>query len=80
MKNDVFPNVLKTCGKLCGDFRRDKLGKRQKDVASDLGYSVENIAAFEQGRNDNNLIFLWYVKNGLLSEYTVEELVGYYEK
>ncbi len=76
---DVLHNSLKTCGKLCGIFRRENLGKRQIDVAEDLGYSVNNIAAFEQGRNDNNIIFMWYVDKGILEKYSIEELMGYEE-
>ena len=75
----VFHKICKTCGKLCGDYRRDILKMTQFDVAKEIGYSKENIAAFEQGRNDNNIIFMWYVKNGLLSQYSIEELLGWWK-
>lgn len=75
----LFPNLLKRCGKLCAEYRRETLGKTQKDVAQDLGYSVENIASFEQGRNDNLLILLWYIKHGLLENHDIEEILGHEE-
>lgn len=51
-------------GKTCQNFRRGK-GLTQSEVAEDMGYTVENISAFENGRNDNLRIFLWYVDRGL---------------
>lgn len=47
----------------CKLFRISK-GFTQKQIADDLGYSVENISAFECGRNNNYKILLWYVKHG----------------
>lgn len=82
MKTDnekwIFHKVCKTCGKLCGEFRRDVLKMTQLQVADSIGYSKENISSFELGRNDNNIIFMWYVKHGLLEYYTIEELIGWY--
>lgn len=56
-------------GESCRFFRK-KHGYRLVDVADDIGYSQENVSAFEHGRNDNLRIFLWYVFNG----YPIEEL------
>ena len=55
----------KTIGKLCAEFRRS-LHITQKTVAEELTYSVENISAFENGRNANMYILLWYIRKGLL--------------
>lgn len=55
---------LKYVGKTCQNFRRGR-GLLQSKVAEDTGYVVENISAFENGRNDNLRILLWYVDNGL---------------
>lgn len=33
-------------------------------VASDTGYTAENIIKFEQGKNNNLKIFLWYLEHG----------------
>lgn len=41
------------------------MGVYQKDVAEATGYSLENVSAFEAGRNDNLRIFLWYIQHGL---------------
>lgn len=55
---------LEIIGTTCKNFRRG-LGYNQKQVASDTGYSVENISLFERGKNDNLKILLWYIKKGL---------------
>lgn len=54
--------MLKKVGKICQECRKEK-HKLQQEVAEDTGYSVENISAFENGRNDNLKIFLWYICN-----------------
>lgn len=51
-------------GKQCKDFRLE-IGLLQSDVASDTGYSVENVSKFENGKNNNLKIFLWYVSKGI---------------
>lgn len=73
----VFHNVCKTCGKLCGKYRREILKMTQLEVGESIGYSKENIASFEQGRNDNNIIFMWYVQHGILEQYSIEQLIGW---
>ena len=55
---------LKEIGQKCKEFRKN-IGVSQRDVARDLCYTSENISAFENGRNDNAIILLWYIKNGL---------------
>lgn len=66
----------KVCGKLCREFRQDVLKMTQEDVAKELDYSQENISAFENDRNSNSIIFMWYVKKGLLNYYSIDELCG----
>lgn len=56
--------VKLTIGKMCRDKRVER-GLRQQDVADATGYSVENISAFENGRNSNYMILMWYVEHGL---------------
>lgn len=56
--------TLKQVGLRCKTYRR-AIGFRQIDVAADTGYSVENISAFERGRNDNLEILLWYFDKGM---------------
>lgn len=55
---------LTEIGKRCKEYRVEK-GYYQYDVAADTGYSVENISAFETGRNDNARILLWYFAHGM---------------
>lgn len=69
-------DTYKVCGSLCKKYRQEVLEKTQKDVAKDLGYSQENVSAFENGRNSNNIIFMWYVRNGILDAYSIDELCG----
>lgn len=61
-------SVLENMGSLCKQYRI-KIGKYQKDVAHDTGYSVENISAFENGRNYNMKILLWYFDHGMTWDY-----------
>lgn len=58
---------LKNLGERCKNFRKD-LRLKQSEVAADLGCSVENVSAFENGRNGNLQILLWYVKKGFKVE------------
>lgn len=66
----------KVCGSLCRKYRQEVLKATQEDVAKDLEYTQENISAFENERNSNNIIFMWYVRNGILDYYSFEELCG----
>lgn len=69
-------NEYVVCGDLCRKYRQEVLNLTQTDVANDLNYSQENISAFENGRNSNNIIFMWYVKQGILNHYSLDELCG----
>lgn len=51
-------------GEICKSYRKT-LNKKLTDVAHDTCYSVANISKFENNKNYNYLILLWYVKNGL---------------
>lgn len=51
-------------GKICKSHRK-KINKTLSDVAYDTGYSIANISKFENNKNYNYLILLWYVENGL---------------
>ena len=55
---------LKTLGNRCKQHRIS-MGAYQRDVAKETGYSLENVSAFEAGRNDNLRIFIWYIQHGL---------------
>ena len=59
---------LRDMGRRCKEFRVEH-GYYQADVAKDTGYSVENISAFETGRNDNARILLWYFVHGMNAEH-----------
>lgn len=48
----------------CVKLRHEK-NLSLEDVARVTGNSVENIQSFEQGRNKNALILIWYLKTGL---------------
>lgn len=61
---DKMKSTMAAVGADCRKLRHEK-GLRLKDVAQETGYSVENIQAFERGRNRNALILLWYLYNGL---------------
>lgn len=58
---------------------REQLGKTQKDVARDLGYSPENVSSFETGRNNNMIILLWYIQHGMTYEFLNNEAGDFYE-
>ena len=62
---------LRDIGRRCKEFRVEH-GYYQIDVARDTGYSVENISAFETGRNDNARILLWYFVHGMNAEHLFE--------
>ena len=50
-------------GYLC---KRWRIGNEYNlsQVAEDTGYSQDNIIKFEQGKNNNLLIFVWYAMHG----------------
>lgn len=53
-----------TIGQKCANFRR-LIGISQQQVANELGYTRTNISMFENGKNYNMKILLWYLKRGL---------------
>lgn len=53
-----------TIGRKCANFRR-LIGYSQQQVADELGYTRTNISMFENGKNYNMTILLWYLKRGL---------------
>ena len=53
-----------TIGQKCANFRC-LIGVSQQQVADDLGYTRTNISMFENGKNYNMTILLWYLKRGL---------------
>lgn len=56
--------IIKTrVGSFCQAYRKE-LKMTQTDVSIDTGYSLENISAFENGRNDNYIILMWYIRKG----------------
>lgn len=62
---------LQEMGSCCKQFRADH-GYYQSDVAAETGYSVENISSFENGRNDNARILLWYFAHGMEYEHLLK--------
>lgn len=62
---------LRELGQCCKAYRVEH-GYCQVHVALDTGYSVENISAFETGRNDNARILLWYFAHGMKYEHIFE--------
>lgn len=64
-------DVLQVIGKRCKEYRQS-INRYQFDVAQDTGYSVENISSFENGRNDNARILLWYVEHGMTFDCIIE--------
>lgn len=51
-------------GEICKNYRK-KIKKTLADVAYDTDYSVANISKFENNKNFNYMILLWYVENGM---------------
>lgn len=49
-------------GQIC-KARRRAMGIPQKSVALSLHMSYQNIGAFENGRCNNAIILLWYLRN-----------------
>lgn len=50
---------LKTIGKLCEQYRLSK-SITSKEVAKQLGVSVQTIIRFEKGLNNSTLLFIQY--------------------
>lgn len=68
-------DVLKKIGNECRELRL-LLGLKQTCVAVDTNYSQDTISGFENGRNNNMFILLWYINYGLDLESILEEYEG----
>lgn len=66
---------LQQIGTFCAKERRRK-GHTQLEVAFAVGFSPENISAFERGRNDNVTIFLWYLEHCVTESSYSEFIMG----
>lgn len=66
IKNDI----LWLIGGNCQNFRL-RNHYTQVGASKEIGCSVENVSGFENGRNDNMLILLWYVSKGM----TIQEIL-----
>ena len=71
--------IQKRVGEKCQEYRVNKLKLTQREIADEIGYSKESVSAFETGRNNNCEIFLYYVSKGLLLDYSIEDLIGWWE-
>lgn len=56
----------------CRDLRL-LLGKTQREVADEIGYTRQNISLFELGKNPSLDILMWYVRHGLVLEVNADE-------
>jgi transcriptional regulator with XRE-family HTH domain len=56
--------MIKIIGANCKKWRSTH-GYYQSDTAKDTGYSLENVSAFENGRNDNCRLLSWYILKGM---------------
>ena len=57
-------DIITEIGLICKSYR-ESIGHYQFEVAQDTGYSSLNVSSFENGRNNNMLLLLWYIKKGL---------------
>lgn len=71
-KNDI----LKTLGAACQYYRTEALNRKQIDVSRETNYSIENVSSFENGRNNNAMIFLWYVNHGFSDQFLKNYIGG----
>lgn len=65
--------TLKEISAACQAYRR-RVGVTQSRVAVDTGYSVESVSAFENGRINNLMLYLWYAGHGMDIESEVRRL------
>lgn len=57
-------NMLKL-GRMCKTYRKYTLKTSQREVATDIGVTGQNVSAFECGKNNNARILLWYIEHGM---------------
>ena len=63
--------TMRDIGRRCKKWREDH-GYFQRHVADSTGYSVENVGSFENGRNDNCRLLIWYISHGM----TINDILG----
>lgn len=63
----------KDIGYRCKCFRRAK-GYTLEDVGNATGYSKFNVFHFENGNNDNMRILLWYLSEGMSTDFLTGEV------
>lgn len=68
--NDCLYEIARACER----FRIETLHKTQADVANETGYSRSNVSEFENGRNRNLALFVYYIEHGLPLS-TIERIV-----
>ena len=66
----MFPNYYNSenLGRACKEWRKSH-GYTLAQVGNEIGYTLNNVWGFEKGRNDNGVIFLWYITHGFTYEY-----------
>lgn len=60
---EYYKKILRRLGRSCAIWRR-KQGISLKQIAQETRYSTGNVYHFEQGINDNVIIFSWYLEKG----------------
>ena len=64
-------------GAMCHEFRRYRLHVNQQEIADDCAVSRETVSKFEQGKVQNTVVFMWYIKNGLFEWMAIDRWVGF---
>ena len=74
--NDPLTDRELSVGELCKRWRITN-NFALSEVAEELDYSVDNIVKFEQGKNNNMMILLWYLLHGFnLNKISIYAKVG----
>ena len=60
--------ILRSVGAMCKQYRESQ-GVTQADVAVATGYSEQNISSFETGRTNNMILLLWYIDDGMFTDF-----------
>lgn len=63
MTHNTKELILKIVGRSCRRWRRS-MDYKISQIANETGYSPSLIQYFEQGMNNNAVVFLWYVGHG----------------
>lgn len=67
--------LTKEIAAACKAYRVETLKMTQDEIAAEIGYTRTNISEFENGRNRNLSIFMYYVSRGLPME-TLERILS----